>query len=168
LQVYLTTSSIHATRQSGTFEKAAMTKLNPKVRRAGLLLEELPTELLVYDQRSHHAHCLNAPAASVFRSADGSLSVAEIAEAASVHLGTPFSEDLTWMALQELDKNGLLETSLPLVPQGPSRRQILGAGAAAVLLPLVMVMTAPTPAYAQSGATGATGINGGSSIPTPF
>ncbi len=127
---------------------------NPKVRREGLLIEELPTELLVYDQKSHRAHCLNASAASVFKSADGTLSVAEISRAASDRLQTPFDENLTWMALEELEKNGLLETALPLTPEGQGRRSVLAAGAAAVLVPLVMVITAPTPAYAQSGVTG--------------
>ena len=133
-----------------------MNKPNPKARREGLLIEELPTELLVYDQKSHRAHCLNASAASVFRSADGSMSVAEIARAAGERLQAPFSEDLAWLALQELDKHDLLETPLPLVPQGPTRRDVLSAGgAAAVLLPLVLAMTAPTPGYAQSNGTGA-------------
>jgi hypothetical protein len=123
---------------------------NPRVRQEGLLLEELPTELLVYDRKSHKAHCLNASAASVFRIADGSLSIAEISRAASERLQAPFDEHLTWMALEQLDKNGLLETALPLSPEGQGRRQAIAIGAAAILAPLVMVMTAPTPAYAQS------------------
>jgi hypothetical protein len=123
---------------------------NPKVRRDHLLLEELPNELLVYDQKSHKAHCLNASAASVFRMADGSLSIAGISKAASERLQAPFDEHLTWLALEELDKHGLLETALPLSPEGQGRRQAMAVGAAALLVPLVMVMTAPTPAYAQS------------------
>ncbi len=126
-----------------------MVKENPKARREGLLIEELPTELLVYDQKRHQAHCLNASAASVFRVADGTLSVAGIARAAGERLQTPVDEDLVWTALQELDKHDLLDTALPLVPpQGPTRRSVL-AGAAA-LLPLVVAISAPTPAYAQS------------------
>ena len=124
---------------------------NPKTRRDGLILQELPTELLVYDQKTHRAHCLNASAASVFQSADGSSSVAEIARAASERLGAPFSEDLAWLALEELDKNDLLETPLPLIPQGPTRRDVIAAGAAAaVMLPVILAITAPTPAHAQS------------------
>jgi hypothetical protein len=123
---------------------------NPKARREGLLIEELPTELLVYDQKTHRAHCLNASAASVFRSADGTLSVAGIARAASERLQAPFDEALTWAALEELDKNGLLETGLPVLPDGHTRRQMLTASAIGALLPLVIAITAPTPAYAQS------------------
>ena len=127
---------------------------NPKARREGLIVQELPTELLVYDRKSHRAHCLNASAASVFQSADGNRTVEEIARNAGERLGSDFSEDLVWLALQELDKNDLLETALPLVPRGATRREVLAAGAAAaVLLPVVLAITAPTPAYAQSGMT---------------
>ena len=157
-----------------------MSEANPKARRKGLLVEELPTELLVYDQKNHRAHCLNASAASIFKSADGTMTLAELARAASDRLGAPFSEDLALLALEELDKNDLLETPLPMAAQGPSRRDFVKLGAAsAVLVPLVMAITAPTPAYAQSaptgptglsgktGATGPTGpIGGGSSLPT--
>jgi hypothetical protein len=130
-----------------------MSELNPKVRRDDLLLESLPSELLVYDRREHNAYCLNAPSASVFRRADGTRSVAEIARAVSDDLATPFGEDLAWTALEELSKNGLLETPLPLTPGGESRRSVLAAGAA-VVLPLVMAVVAPTPAFACSAGTG--------------
>ena len=135
-----------------------MTDPNPKARRDGLIVQELPTELLVYDQKNHRAHCLNAPAASVFKSADGSRSVAEIARATSERLGAAFDEDLAWLALHELDRNSLLETPLPLVPRGTARRDVLRAGAVAAMLPVILAITAPTSASAQSGggATGAT------------
>jgi hypothetical protein len=128
-----------------------MNNPNPKARRDDLLIEELATELLVYDQRSHRAHCLNGSAASVFRSADGNRSVTEIAKAASDNLHASFGEDLTWLALEELDKNDLLESPLARTATGPSRRDILSGGTvAAALLPLVLAITAPTPASAQS------------------
>ena len=135
-----------------------MTDPHPKARRDGLIVQELPTELLVYDQKSHRAHCLNAPAASVFKSADGSRSVAEIARATSERLGAAFDEDLAWLALHELDRNSLLETPLPLVPRGTARRDVLRAGAVAAMLPVILAITAPTSASAQSGGggTGAT------------
>jgi hypothetical protein len=136
-------------------EEAVMGKARPRARRAQLIIEELPDELLVYDQKSHRAHCLNASAASVFRSADGSRTVAEIAAAAGELLGADFGEELTWLALQELDKNDLLDAPLPRVPLGMTRRDLVTTGAAvAVMLPLVLAITAPTPAQAQSGITG--------------
>ena len=91
----------------------------------------------------------------MFQNADGHRTVGEIANAAGQKLGAEFSEDLAWLALRELEKNDLLETPLALAPLGQSRRNLLvGAGTvAAALLPLVLVVTAPTPAYAQSGSS---------------
>lgn len=146
---------------------------NPKARREGLLIEELPTELLVYDQKTHRAHCLNAPAASVFRAADGSADIAAITRAASKSLGGPFSDELTWMALKELDRNGLLDGPLPIAANGPTRRDFLaGVGVAAMMIPLVTGILAPTPAYAQSapgtsGVTGPTGPTGATGATGP-
>jgi hypothetical protein len=141
-----------------------MRESNPKVRQKDLLLESLPDELLVYDQTVHKAHCLNAPAAAVFKYADGTRSMADIARAASDELHAAVGEDVVWAALEEIDEHGLLETALPLTPEGAGRRGVLAAGAAAVLVPLVVAITAPTPAYAQSilptGPVGPTGIIG--------
>lgn len=156
---------------------------NPKARRESLLIEELPTELLVYDQKRHRAHCLNASAAAVFRSADGSRSVADIVRDVSARLAAPVSEDLVWIALEELEKNELLAAPLPRARDGHSRREFfLKAGAAAaVMVPMVLAITAPTPAYAQSvtgstlgsstvtgqtGNSGPTGATGGTFVPT--
>lgn len=142
-----------------------MNNPNPKARRDDLLIEELATELLVYDQRSHRAHCLNGSAASVFRRADGNSSIAEIAKAASDDLHASFGEDLTWLALQELDKNDLLESPLVRTAAGPSRRDILSGGTvAAALLPLVLAITAPTPASAQSVGSSLSASTGGAPL----
>ena len=56
--------------------------MKPQSRRSGLLIRELPDELLVYDQEQHRAHCLNRTAALVFRHADGTRTAAELARAA--------------------------------------------------------------------------------------
>ena len=137
-----------------------MVNANPKARRDDLIVQELPTELLIYDRKTHRAHCLNTSAACVFKNADGSRNVAEIARAASESLGAPFSEDLAWLALEELERNALLETPLPMPPGGATRRDVIKGGAiAAALLPVILAITAPTPASAQSGS--------GSSLPAP-
>ena len=51
--------------------------MKPQSRRSGLLIRELPDELLVYDQEQHRAHCLNRTAALVFRHADGTRTLAD-------------------------------------------------------------------------------------------
>jgi hypothetical protein len=147
----------------------SLTTTKPKARRDGLILQELPDELLIYDQRTHRAHCLNASAASVFRIADGSRSIDEIARAAGESLGAPLGEDLVWLALEELDANDLLEAPLSRDVPRPTRREVLAvgaaSGAAAVMLPMVLAITAPTPAYAASGMS--TAPPGSSTAPPP-
>ena len=53
--------------------------MKPVARREGVLVRELTGELLVYEQREHRAHCLNRTAAAVFRNADGTRTVADLA-----------------------------------------------------------------------------------------
>jgi len=51
----------------------------PKAREAGLILEPLDDELLVYDIQSHRSNALNATAAFVWRHCDGKTSIPELA-----------------------------------------------------------------------------------------
>jgi hypothetical protein len=123
--------------------------VTPRVRQEALLLQELPDETLIYDQRTHAAHCLNGSAAEVFRLADGSRSVDELAEAMGERLGCADPE-LVWAALAELDRAGLLEES-PKPPRGPgtrSRRAALERLGLGLLVPTVVSVLAPTPAAA--------------------
>jgi hypothetical protein len=124
--------------------------MRPSVRRDGIVVRELPDETLVYDERSHKAHCLNRTAAAVFRAADGTRSVEEIAAGLVPAVAAPEAERdaAVRLALDELEGAGLL---LP-GPEGPgaSRREALrrmGLGAA-LLLPAVVSVLAPTPAEA--------------------
>ena len=41
--------------------------MKPRARTEGLVVTELPDELLVYDLERHRAHCLNPTAALVFK-----------------------------------------------------------------------------------------------------
>ncbi len=149
--------------------------MRPQARRADVLLRELPDELIVYDLQRHRAHCLNHTAARVFRSADGTRTVAEIADGLK---GEPQArEAVVRLALDKLAAAGLLVTvagppadaSDPLVPQAEdatgleaatrvaadparSRREVLqsvGTGVA-LLLPAVVSVLAPTPADAAT------------------
>ena len=53
--------------------------MKPRTRTEGLIVRELPDELLVYDLERHRAHCLNPTAALVFKHCNGRRSVAQIA-----------------------------------------------------------------------------------------
>jgi hypothetical protein len=127
--------------------------MNPVARRSGLVVRELPDELLVYDRESHQAHCLNRTAAAVFRAADGRHDVAGLAALMARPAGEAADEDVVRMALEQLDEAGLLEggTAAPPGAEVSRRDAMLKVGlGAAVLLPIVTSILAPTPAEAAA------------------
>ena len=126
--------------------------MKPVARKNGLLLRELADEVVVYDQERHEAHCLNHTAAIVFRHADGRRSVADLAALLSPD-AAPEAEGLVELALGQLGEAHLLEGApLPAPDHGLARRDVMrrvGIGAA-VLLPLVSSILAPSPAEAAA------------------
>jgi len=122
--------------------------VRPSVRREGIVVRDLPEETVVYDRLSHQAHCLNRTAAAVFRAADGTRTVEEIA--ADLDAGSAPADEreaAVRLALDELARAGLLDGAAVVAP---SRREVLrrvGIGAA-LLLPAVVSVLAPTPAEA--------------------
>jgi hypothetical protein len=125
--------------------------MKPQTRRSGLLIRELPDELLVYDQEQHRAHCLNRTAALVFRHADGTRTAAELGRLPGAN------EEVVTLALEQLAASGLLEpgssnADTASVHAGMTRRDVarrVGL-AAAILLPAVASIVAPTAAEAAA------------------
>ena len=124
--------------------------MKPQSRRSGLLIRELPDELVVYDQEQHRAHCLNRTAALVFRHADGTRTPADLA------LLPGADDQVVSLALEQLAAAGLLEGGVSgsdaASDAGMSRREMarrVGL-AAAILLPAVASIVAPTPAEAAA------------------
>jgi hypothetical protein len=131
--------------------------MNPRARKAGLVVRKLEDELLVYDLERHRAHCLNRAAAIVFRGCDGRTGVPELAARLRRELGA--GADARWvrLAIGRLSKAGLLEDDgVTPVKDGrrPSRRELMRrAGQVAgltLLLPTVTSLLAPTPAEAAA------------------
>ncbi|MGB9144245.1 MAG: hypothetical protein WCC14_00345 [Acidobacteriaceae bacterium] len=125
-------------------------------------LQEVETETLVYDERSHRAWCLNRPSACIWRLCDGLNTVHQIAAKASVALGSPVSDDLILLTLAELREQALLlPDSFEPVPDTLTRRKMMSrAGlAAAALLPVIAALTAQ-PAAALGGSVGTGGGDG--------
>ncbi len=123
----------------------------PRARQDGLLEETVGEELLLYDQNSHTAHCLSPIAASVWRRCDGERDLAELAKLAGA------SEPLVADALHELREKDLLDAEPALTQStilGESRREaivrVARYSAAAAAVPLVVSVTAATPAMASS------------------
>ena len=135
----------------------------PVARKKRLIVQELPEELLVYDEERNQAHCLNQSAARIWKRCDGRTTVKAISLAVTKELATPIDEEAVWFALRQFGKDHLLEEPLAPPPelmlQGLNRRQMvrtLGL-AAIVAVPLVTSIVAPTPA--QAATCSATGVN---------
>ena len=127
--------------------------IHPVARKDGLLVRELPGEVLVYDAETKEAHCLNDTAASVWKQCDGRTSVPEIAANLSATLGAAVDEDIVWLALEDLWQRNLLVGDPASTDEAAmSRLQLLRRTgiAAAVAVPLVMSVVAPTAAHAAS------------------
>jgi coenzyme PQQ synthesis protein D (PqqD) len=126
----------------------------PRMRKQGLIIDELPDEVLIYDLDRHKAHCLNHTAGLVWKQCDGRTTPRVIARRLQSEFDGPFSEELVWLALRQLNKINLLEESVTLPPQlaGISRREMVRAMgiAAAVSVPLITSIMSPTAVQAST------------------
>ncbi len=122
----------------------------PIARQEGLVIQEMPDEMLVFDTATNKAHCLNETAAFVWKACDGTQTVADITKAFGNQSGKTVSEDLVWLAIDQLNENNLLAAELKADFKGQSRRDVIKKiGLAAVIaLPIVSSLVAPTAAWA--------------------
>ena len=136
-------------------ERAA--QVLPLARTDQLVVEELPDEVLVYDLERHAAHCLNKASAAVWKSCDGKTTVAEMTRRLGREFNAPVGEDVVWLALAQLRKFRLLEEGSGGVPlRKVSRRDLVRKYLpAALAVPLILSVPAPTPAQAASKCAGA-------------
>lgn len=118
---------------------------NPVARQNGLVVQEMPDEVLVYDLDSNKAHCLNQSAALVWKSCDGNNSVGDIVRQFESTGGGKVTEDFVWLAIDQLNENGLLENNVAPRFHGQSRRQVLKTIglASMVALPVIASLVAP-------------------------
>lgn len=130
----------------------------PRMREQGLVVDDLPDEVLVYDLERHKAHCLNQTAALVWRQCDGHSTPREIARRLQAQFDLSGNEsqceELVWLALRQLQELHLLAepVALPPRPTGMSRRHLirnLGL-AAAVAVPVIVSIVSPTPVQAST------------------
>ena len=127
----------------------------PAARRDEIITREVDGELLIYDRVRDKAHCLNETAAAIWKRCDGRTTAKDIAESLARETAGAVDERLIWLGLNELRlKHLLAETEQwPNTFTGTStlsRREAIrriGLGAA-IALPVVITITAPTPAQA--------------------
>ena len=120
-----------------------------------LIVEELPDELMIYDPARNKAFCLNQTAAFVWNHCDGTKTIAELAKLMRQRMGKAGNKEVVRYALDALAKDGLLapSTILPASGSAVTRRNLmrkLGAGAAAALPLIIVLIVSPANAHASS------------------
>jgi hypothetical protein len=120
----------------------------PIARKSGLVVQEMPDEVLVYDLDSNKAHCLNQTAAKVWKACDGNTSISDIASIC----GAAGNEDLVWLAIDQLSENDLLEQKMTSNFQGQSRRDVIKkiGLASMIAVPVIASLVAPQSAMAAT------------------
>lgn len=137
-----------------------------RARSERLVERRVGDEIVVYDLDTDKAHLLNPVTATVWSAASGGATIDVVCAAVRAEHGADLPLDVCWAAVEQLTEAGLL-ASAPGAPEAPqpgevasglSRRQLLKrAGVAAILLPTITTILAPTPAAAQTGTCAADG-----------
>jgi hypothetical protein len=130
-------------------------------------VETLEGELCIYDWQRMEVHNLNPTAAAVWNLCDGQTSPQEMAGQLKGDLTPTQAEELVWMSLKRLEKAQLLAANVvkPANRAILTRREMLkGLGVAAMMLPVVSSIVAPSPAAAQSGTGGRFTDNGNGTV----
>jgi len=124
-------------------------------RQNGLVVQEMPDEVLVYDLNSNKAHCLNQSAAFVWKSCDGTNSIEDIVRQFESNGKGKVTEDFVWLAIDQLNENGLLDGEVAPRFAGQSRRQVLKTIglASMVAVPVIASLVAPQKALGAASCT---------------
>jgi len=130
---------------------------HPKARQNDLLVEQIGDETVVYDGQRQEAHSLNRAASIVWQNSDGTRTIPQLAAMLGTAMGVEPNESIVEYALDRLAGAHLLEDSS--VSRRDLVRRMTFAGVAAVGLPVVLSIVAPTDAMAASGNQNGQGQN---------
>jgi len=127
-----------------------------RFKQKALIASRIGDELLLYDQQTSTAHCLNGIAGEMWAACNRESSATEVTEALRSRW-PDLEKELVWASLSQMADAGLLDER---TDQGTissrSRRQLirkLGITAAAVLPIVVTSLSIPPPAAAASCGT---------------
>jgi len=124
----------------------------PIARKDGLVIQEMPDELLVYDMETSKAHCLNSTVAAVWNACDGKNSISEIASTFGNDSDDNANEEIVWLAIDQLQNHDLLERENDMSLSGHSRRELIKkiGFASVIALPVIASLSAPSNALAAA------------------
>ena len=124
----------------------------PLAKKADIVTQELPSELLIYNLATDRAFCLNETSAFVWKQADGQKTVGEIKGLMEREFKTAVNEDLIWLALDQMSRDQLLESELEAEQEdkfiGISRREVVRRIAMSSLIALPVIASLATPVHA--------------------
>lgn len=125
-------------------------KFKPVARTEGLVVQEMPDEVLVYDMKSNQAHCLNTTAAFIWQSCSGTNSVSDIERMLAEKNDVAIDVDLVRLGIDELATRGLINNPAPA--SGLNRREVIKRiGLASVIaVPVVASLVTPKSAFAAT------------------
>ncbi|HXW89545.1 MAG TPA: PqqD family protein [Terriglobales bacterium] len=122
------------------------------IKREDWFFEETGGEMLVYNLERHRVHCLNDNAVLIWKLCTGRRTVSQIAAELPMALHPRSRELVVRNTIGQLARLGLIEANddVPKISRRELAKRIGIGTAAAVALPLVTTIVAPTPVYAAS------------------
>lgn len=127
----------------------------PESRTQDIVVQKLEDEVLVYDLLKNKAFCLNETSAIIWQLCDGKKNTKEIADEASKKLNSKVSDEMVGLALEQLNKDELLENNQYSFNylNGLSRREAIRkiGFTSLVALPIISSLVAPNALHAASG-----------------
>ncbi len=121
----------------------------PVARTKDIVLQETGQDVLIYDVRSKKAHHLNETVYFVWTRCNGKNLIEDVASELTEKFGAKVGCDFIWLAIDELSKIGLVNTSVHH-DRISSRKALLRYALPAVVFPAVVSLVAPQTADAQS------------------
>lgn len=116
----------------------------PLARQTGLIIEELPDEVLVYDSDRDRALCLNRTAALVWKHCDGKTTSTHMARLLEQEFQITEGDEVVSLALEQLEKSHLLTGKTRAHASGLSRRELIGRIGVAAAVPVISLILVPT------------------------
>ncbi len=123
----------------------------PSIRLDDLVITETRSDMLVYDQRAHALHTLNARATSIWRLADGTRSIDDIARESGETI------EAVEQTISTLASSNLLQEEVASFWQAPQSRRRALRKAALVAGPVILSVGVPLAQAAASKCGGTTG-----------
>lgn len=119
----------------------------PLARSKDVVIQNLESEILIYDLITNKAFCLNETSAIVYHACDGQTTFDDL------RFKHKFTDEIIFFALKELQNNSLIESDDSNYFAGLSRREVIKkiGLATMVALPVISSVVAPTAAWAASG-----------------